>query len=557
MRAEIRFLPWVACLALTAATIPEGIEGNPPRDQFVIPALPETTPVIDGTIAAEEWKGARREFFADGSELLLLRNGDDLYVGIRAKGQGMIAGNVFIHQGDDIRILHASAALGAADYRKEGETWRLARDFSWSCRKIDNGEEARAEREAFLREEGWVASTSRMGVPQELEYRIRTKSESFRLAAHFLRAADPTVKVPWPANLSDDTVRPTPGGLPPMLRFAPEDWAMIGSSLTGFSDLNGLYFGQKSPGLTPAIFAPGTLSLGFHEHNIAISPEGNEIFFVAASSDFSRHVIMTTKLENGAWTMPEVAPFSGGRNDGAPAFSADGQRLFFSSRRPHPAGGTPDEDFDIWFIERNGDFWTDPVNLGSPVNTGQNEANPSVAADGTIIFQRIEKLGTLDWDLYMSTSRNGTYGVPESLPSPVNTEANEAGPFLAPDGSYLLFQSNRTGGYGIMDLYITFRTKGGGWSEPINLGDKINSFYSDWGPVVSPDGKYLFFSSFRNVQPIQPGSGEYFDYLTSRLGAPVPGKGTLYWVEAEVIEALRPKDGNLMIEDSLDRNQKP
>jgi hypothetical protein len=541
MRVEKRLLTWAVCLALTVSIIPTGAEGAPPQDQFVIPAATGTTPVIDGTIASEEWQGARRESFSDGSELLLLRRGDDLYLGIRAKTQGLIAGNVFIEYIDGIAIHHASAALGTAVYRKDGKLWRLVRNFSWRCRGAGNGEEARAEREAFLREENWIASTSRMGTPQELEYRIRTGGSPVRLAVAFLRATDPNIKVPWPADLDDDCVKPTPKGLPQQLSFSPEKWAALGPAQAGFPTLSGPYLGQKRPGPTPEIFAPGILSLGFHEHNIAISPEGEEIFFVAASSDFSRYLIMTTRLEKGAWTMPEAAPFSGGRNDGAPAFSPDGKRLYFSSRRPWPAGGTSAEDFDIWYVDRRGDSWTDPVNLGSPVNTGHNEVNPSVMSDGTIVFQRIEKLGTLDWDLYMSSPINGIYAPPERLPAPINTEANEAGPFIAADGSYLLFQSNRPGGYGIMDLYIAFRTRSGGWSEPVNLGEKINSPFSDWGPAVSPDGKYFFFSSFRNVQPLAPESPDYFEYMKSRLGTPSPGKGTLYWVEATVIEARRPK----------------
>jgi Tol biopolymer transport system component len=532
-----------------------GAAKDPPQDRSVVSELSGdasekdsisvprgVSPVIDGTITTEEWRGARREFFSDGSELFLLLFEDELYLGIRAYTAGMIAGNVFIESGEAISIFHASAALGTAVYRKDGEDWRLDRDFSWRCRRTDDSEEARAERNAFFQEENWIASNSRMGAPHELEYRIRVSSAPFRLAAHFLRASDPTIKVPWPVDLDDDTIKPTPGGLPPTLWFSPGKWATIGAAQTDFPVLDGPYLSQKRPGPTPEIFAPGILSLGFHEHNIAISPDGREIFFVAASSDFSRYLIMTTRLRNGAWTMPEVAPFTGGRNDGAPAFSPDGKRLYFSSRRPRTAGGTSAEDFDIWYVERRGDSWTDPLNLGSPVNTGQNEANPSVMSDGTIVFQRIEKLGTLNWDLYRSSPRNGVYGPPEKLPAPINTEANEAGPFIAADGSYILFQSNRPGGYGIMDIYIAYRTEGGGWSEPVNLGDKINSSFSDWGPVVSPDGKYLFFSSFRSILPLSAKSQDYLEYMKSRLGTSVPGKGTLYWMEAKIIDGLKPKD---------------
>jgi Tol biopolymer transport system component len=435
---------------------------------------PGAMPVIDGTITTEEWQGARRESFADGSEMLLLRHGDDLWLGIR-------------------------------------------------------------------------------GSPQELEYRIQTGASPLHLAVTFLRASDPNVEISWPADLDDDCLKPTPKGLPPILRFSPEKWATIAIAQTDFPVLSGPYLGQKRPGPTPEIFASGILSLGFHEHNIAISPDGKDIFFVAASSDFTQYLIMTTRLRNGAWTMPEVAPFSGGRNDGAPAFSPDGKRLYFSSRRSRTAGGNSSDDFDIWHVERKDDSWTNPTNLGGPVNSEKNEVNPSVMSDGTIVFQRIEKLGTLGWDLYMSSPRNGAYGVPEKLPAPVNTEASEAGPFIAADGSYLLFQSNRPGGYGIMDLYVAYRTKIDGWSEPVNLGEKINSPFSDWGPVVSPDGKYLFFGSFRNVQPIVPESPDYFEYLKSRLGMPSPGKGTLYWVEAKVIDALKPKERNVESDDARNR----
>ena len=186
-----------------------------------------TPPVIDGTITTEEWQGARRESFSDGSELLLVRRGDDLYLGIRAKTKGLIAGNVFIELSDGIAIHHASAALGTAVYRKDGEVWRLVRNFSWRCRGIGNSEEARAERDAFLREEGWVASTSAMGTPQELEYRIRTGTAPIRLAVTFLSASAPNVKISWPADLDDDCIKPTPRGLPPTLRFSPEKWATI------------------------------------------------------------------------------------------------------------------------------------------------------------------------------------------------------------------------------------------------------------------------------------------------------------------------------------------
>jgi hypothetical protein len=184
-------------------------------------------PVIDGTIAAEEWREARRESFSDGSEFILLRKEDELYLGIRAKPKERIAANVFIDTGGDITIYHASAAIGTAVYRKDGDIFRLVRNFAWRCRGSGDGEKHRAEREAFLHEEGWIASTSWMGSPHEIEYRIRTAPAAIRLAVVFMKATEPNRKIPWPAELDDDCLEPTPGGLPPVLSFLPETWATI------------------------------------------------------------------------------------------------------------------------------------------------------------------------------------------------------------------------------------------------------------------------------------------------------------------------------------------
>jgi formylglycine-generating enzyme required for sulfatase activity len=194
----------------TAAAVPHGLP-----------------PVIDGIITPEEWEGARREQFLDGSELFLMHAGGYLYLGIRATTRGMIAGNVFVERGDGIAILHSSAALGTAVYQKGADGWQQARDFSWSCRDTSASEAARAERAAFLRTEGWLAANSRMGNPNELEYQIEVAGDRVRLAVVFLRASDPNEKVPWPADLEDDCTKPTPGELPKIMGFSPGQWSTL------------------------------------------------------------------------------------------------------------------------------------------------------------------------------------------------------------------------------------------------------------------------------------------------------------------------------------------
>ena len=200
--------------------------------------VPINPPIIDGILSPGEWDAARQESFTDGSQLYLMASAGSLYLGIRSNTTGLIAGNVYIALGTGISILHTSAALGTAVYQQGSVSWALTRDFTWSCRDSSNSEAARAEREAFLQQEKWVGSTSYMGIPEELEYRIQLTGEPLHLAVTFLRAADPGMRIAWPVGLQDDTLHQTPGGLPASLSFSPEEWAEITVNADGELEIN-------------------------------------------------------------------------------------------------------------------------------------------------------------------------------------------------------------------------------------------------------------------------------------------------------------------------------
>ena len=136
--------------------------------------------------------------------------------------------HVFVLQGEQIKILHASAALGTAIYSQGEGAWQQVQDFDWRCRSTSNGQAAQAQRDQFLDEEGWLATNSRIGTPNELEYRIKLSGKDLRLAVNFLRAADTSQKIPWPANLDDDCIKLTPRGYPTELQFSPEQWGVLG-----------------------------------------------------------------------------------------------------------------------------------------------------------------------------------------------------------------------------------------------------------------------------------------------------------------------------------------
>lgn len=303
----------------------------------------------------------------------------------------------------------------------------------------------------------------------------------------------------------------------------------------------GPYLGQATPGATPELFAPGLISLGYHEHRMAISPDGKEIYYSVFGNEIVVAKIMYTRLENGSWTMPRVAPFSDKGMNLHPSFTPDGKKFFFTSTRPRNDSSTTNYRADIWYVERVNDSWTKPTNLGDKVNSIYNDSSPSVMADGTLFFESTRN-EEKNLDIYYSVIRNGEYQVAEKLASPINTEYQDGSPFIDPDGKYLLFCSNRPESLGQNDLFISFRTFDGNWSTPRNLGRNINSEYMDWSPCVTPDKKYIIFSSYRNIEPIVPVSIVLFDSLKTQLGTPKVGNGTFYWVSAKIIDELKPHE---------------
>jgi Tol biopolymer transport system component len=280
--------------------------------------------------------------------------------------------------------------------------------------------------------------------------------------------------------------------------------------------LTGPYLGQKPPGLVPVVFAPGVVSTSENELNAAFSPDGSEFYFTTKRR--GRNTLMSVKFANHRWTGRAVAEFSGDYGDVDPFVSSDGEKLYFSSKRPLSGSGKA-KDSDIWYVERTPlDEWRGPTNLRVLNDQGADDYYTSISSDGMLYFSRFEA-GGRGGDLFRSQLSGGRYGEPELLDSPINSEYSEHDPFIAPDGSYLIFTSNRPGGFGRNDLYISFRNSADKWSDPRNMGDEINSSGYDFCPMLSPDGEYLFFT--RSVD----------------------GSGDIYWVDAAVIEALGPDIG--------------
>jgi len=204
---------------------------TPLAEQVAVSVPPGNPPTIDGTLSAGEWEDAAIELLSDGSELLMMHADGYLYLGIRSTTREGFAANIYVEDNDQVRILHAFAALGTAIYQQGTDSWQQTRVFDWKCRGSSNSEAAVAARAAYLQDERWVAGISLMGTPNELEYQIELTSTPRRIAVSLARSSSPDERVFWPATLDDDCIKPTPGGMPPELHFSPVQWAEIDLSL--------------------------------------------------------------------------------------------------------------------------------------------------------------------------------------------------------------------------------------------------------------------------------------------------------------------------------------
>jgi hypothetical protein len=269
------------------------------------------------------------------------------------------------------------------------------------------------------------------------------------------------------------------------------------------------YMGQEPPGFVPKVFTPGVICLPNRgEGNIGFTKDWRECYFDTSSSN-QTHQIMVTRCENGHWTTPVQAPFSDNRSYG-PSLADNDQSLYFIR-----------EKYTIWKVHRSPtgsgtEGWSQPEIMPAPVNLNPPDSQSNVSC-------HISSLGNMwicSWrpggfgrcDLWRLRFSEGQFTEPTNQRD-LNSNASDCTAVPGPNEEYVVLRSNRPGGFGNGDLYVSFADGKGGWTALMNLGATINT--SDWEdvPSLSPDNKYLFFS--RNTS----------------------GDSNIYWVSTQVIEA--------------------
>ena len=244
-------------------------------------------------------------------------------------------------------------------------------------------------------------------------------------------------------------------------------------------------FGQAPPGDSARIFAPGIISKpATRESALALSPNGDEIFFVRGVWPNTK--IMHTTMSDNEWSTPDTATFSKDDWTTEPSFSPDGHYLYFSSSR----GKSDIKDYNLWRIEKTETGWSRPESLFDLGGDSIWEFHPSVTRDGFLYFCCWNVKKSLG-DIYVSRCLAGKCSEPKRIDAPLNTANNDADPYISADGTYMIFSSDRPGGYGKLDQYISFKNINGTWTVPKNLGTEFNNREDNYDMDISPDGKYI------------------------------------------------------------------
>jgi len=285
------------------------------------------------------------------------------------------------------------------------------------------------------------------------------------------------------------------------------------ANVPDFPAIEDLYFGQKLPDLIPEIFAPGILSLtGRYEHGISFSPDLAEVYFLANKEDEDPDIYFS-KLQGEKWTPIKKANFTKGEKAGEmhPFVSPDGKKIHFAAHDPFTL---PHHKSSVksWYVNRFENSWSDAAQLDSPIND-DFVFYSNKAKNEDLFYTNVSKR-----KIYYAPNKNGKF--PETYE--VGIQSGFHG-FISPSQDYLMVNArNKEDDRRKSDIYVYFKEKNGSWSIPINLGNTVNTTFSETCPSVTPNGKYLFFGRDERGEE--------------------PGLSNIHWVSTEIIHQLKPAD---------------
>ena len=288
----------------------------------------------------------------------------------------------------------------------------------------------------------------------------------------------------------------------------------------------------------PELIGENFISTPDDEFGGALSNDGKTIYYDITVPPHYLYIMCESHLVDGKWGKPEILPFSGLYRDSDPVLTPDGKTLLFASDRPRD--GVQSKSFYIWTANKTARGWEGPHALDGPVNSDGSQVFASMATNGNLYFTSDRKNG--EFDIYRSKLVDGKYQAAEDLGPTINGEgiwSLEA--LISPDESYLLIGSfGRQPSFGNSDLFISYN-QNGVWTKPKNLGPVINTQAREYSPRISPDGKWLIYTSEQGMQTEKrdhPFTSEEFSQKARGL---FNGLGNIYRIPLDyVLQETRP-----------------
>lgn len=244
-------------------------------------------------------------------------------------------------------------------------------------------------------------------------------------------------------------------------------------------------------------FLPGIICSDSLEFNAAFSPDGNFFYFTRSVNKRSRLYYSTRSGDK--WSIPTQLPFADTNySDADPALSPAGELYFISNRPTHPNDTI--KDYDIWKVSQtNSGQWSQPINV-KELNSLEDEYYISFTQKGDACFSSSRKGGYGEEDIYFSEYKNNAFAKPQNMGNTINTNHSEYDPFITANGQALIFTSSgRSDSFGKADLYWSVKTTKA-WQKVNHFNEAINTPTRDYCPYISPDKKYIFFSSYGDVK---------------------------------------------------------
>lgn len=242
----------------------------------------------------------------------------------------------------------------------------------------------------------------------------------------------------------------------------------------------------------------------FDEYFPSISPDDSILYFTRRTGgiDEDFYVSMRDSCDHGAWlsALDMGSPPNTPQQEGAQYISADGHYLFFQRCDNRSINGWEGGGCDLYFsyTDSTGRGWVQPVPFGYTINTVKYEGMPSLSSDNRELFFVSDREGGYGGkDIWVSEFKNGLWQLPQNLGPEINTPFDESAPYIAPDNNTLYFTSNGLPGMGGNDIYMSRRNANGIWQQPVNLGYPINTEYEEVSFCISAGGAKGYMASDR------------------------------------------------------------